>query len=112
MSESTPWTYQWQITDPSMVQQMKNAKNTKRWCSPIFSASGFRWKLDVCPNGNLVDNKGCVNFFLRLVFLPPKVKSIVVAFTYGLLELERTANTTQTYDKKNVSYGWHSDQAR
>eukprot|EP01084_Bolivina_argentea_P031279 57888_1 len=109
MSESTKWTYKWQITDQSTVQQMKNAQNKKNWVSAIFSACGFRWRLGLYPNGDSQKTKGNVNFYVTLVFLPPKVRSIVVVRTYGLLELEDTTNATSTYDEKGMSYGWHTD---
>eukprot|EP01084_Bolivina_argentea_P069394 126272_1 len=110
MSESIRWTYKWQITDASMIKQMKNAKNEDEWSSSLFSACGFRWKLDVFPNGINTDNKGYVNFFLTLAFVPPKVKSIVVSFKYGLIEIDQISNSTSTYNKQNMCYGWGRDQ--
>eukprot|EP01084_Bolivina_argentea_P002133 3927_1 len=108
MSESPKWTYKWQITDPSMLKQMKNAKNMDEWTSPIFSACSFRWRLEVLPNGYNEATEGSTNFFVRLVFLPPKVQSIVVALKYGLLEVRQITNSTKKYDKP-LSYGWHSN---
>eukprot|EP01084_Bolivina_argentea_P069396 126274_1 len=99
MSESIRWTYKWQITDASMIKQMKNAKNGDDWASPIFSACGFKWKLKVYTNSATADTKGNVNFFLYLVFVPPKVKSIVVEFRYGLLEVKKITNSSSTYDE-------------
>eukprot|EP01084_Bolivina_argentea_P031278 57887_1 len=112
MSESTKWTYKWQITDPSMLKQMKNAQNKKDWVSSVFSACGFRWTLRVYPNGNTTNNEGYVHFFLTLAFVPPKIKSVVVAFKYGLIEIDQISDSTSTYSKQNLSYGWGRDQLK
>eukprot|EP01084_Bolivina_argentea_P031277 57885_1 len=110
MSESTKWTYKWEITDPSTIKQMKNAKNLKGWTSPMFTVCGFRWNFQVYPNGQITDNKGYINFYVALAFLPPKVKSVVVVETYGLLEVDEITNATNKYEEECMSWGWYSDQ--
>eukprot|EP01083_Nonionella_stella_P100143 282090_1 len=98
-------TYTWKITDPSLVRQIKNAKNMAQWTSPTFAGGGFRWYLDFRPNG--YDNKsmGYAVIFLRLASLPPKVKSVEVRKELHLIETNTVHNTSNTFDKDNMSWG-------
>eukprot|EP01083_Nonionella_stella_P176759 619334_1 len=102
-------TYTWKITDPSLVQQMKNAKNESKWTSPTFSAGGFKWYLDVYPNGIDKSWKGYVDHFLFLAFLPPKVKSIRVRYELRLMEtdsVDKHSGHSKSFDKSNMNWGW------
>eukprot|EP01084_Bolivina_argentea_P002131 3922_1 len=111
MSESSRWTYKWQITnDTSMLKQMKNAKNTDIWTSSVFSACGFKWYLKVCPNGRTKDVKGSVNFYVALAVLPANVKSIHVVFSFGLIEIGKISNTSQAFVENHKCWGWHGKQ--
>eukprot|EP01083_Nonionella_stella_P226791 805102_1 len=102
-------TYTWEITDPSLVRRMKNAKNTDQWSSPIFSGGGFRWYMDFSPNGNTNTLMGCALIFLRLASLPPKVKSIQIGKELCLIETNSVAASSNTFTKKNTSWGWTED---
>eukprot|EP01083_Nonionella_stella_P301795 1037344_1 len=103
-------TYTWKITDPSLVRQIKNAKNKAQWVSPVFSGGGFKWYLDFNPNGSTNTKIGYVVLFLRLAFLPPKVKSIKIAKQLRLFETDTTSNMSHTYDKGTMSLGWQATQ--
>eukprot|EP01083_Nonionella_stella_P288469 981604_1 len=103
-------TYTWEITDPSLVQRMKNAKNMAQWTSPIFSRGGFRWYLDFRPNGHTNKFMGCAMIFVQLASLPPKVKSIEIAKELRLFETDTTSNMSHTYDKGTMSLGWQATQ--
>eukprot|EP01083_Nonionella_stella_P072925 196843_1 len=99
-------TYTWKITDPSLVEQMKNAKNERGWTSPTFSASGFRWYCIVYPNGIRKSATGYVGLYLYLSFVPPKVKSISIGFELRLLETDTYFNANRSFDKDNTAFGW------
>eukprot|EP01083_Nonionella_stella_P067871 179804_1 len=99
-------TYTWKITDPSLVRSMKNAKNRFSWKSPRFSINGFSWYLKVYPNGHRDDDKGHVQLFLGLAFLPPKVKSLRIGKEFRLIETDTIYNRDSTYHKDNMSVGW------
>eukprot|EP01083_Nonionella_stella_P179101 634752_1 len=99
-------TYTWKITDPSLVQQMKNAKNKSSWKSPTFSAGGFRWNLHVYPNGNKESLVGYVHPNLFLACLPPKVKSIHIGYQLCLIETDSIYNANKAFDKDNTNSGW------
>eukprot|EP01083_Nonionella_stella_P288472 981613_1 len=108
-------TYTWKITDPSLVRQIKNAKNNAKWSSPTFAGGGFRWYLDFTPNSCRNTNKSHKRIryaivFLRLASLPPKVKSIEIAKELRLFETDTTSNMSHTYDKKYMSFGWAVNQ--
>eukprot|EP01083_Nonionella_stella_P012944 36548_1 len=103
-------TYTWKITDPSLMRQIKNAKNKARWSSPIFSVGGFRWHLDFTPNGNTNTRIGDAIVFLHLAFLPAKVKSIEIAKKIRLFETDTVSNMSHTYDKGAMGWGWAENQ--
>eukprot|EP01083_Nonionella_stella_P016795 46881_1 len=95
-------TYTWKI-EPSLVRSMKNASNGAVWTSPVFSSCGFRWYLEVQPNHS--DAKGHVQIFLYLVFLPPKVKSILIRREIRLTETGTSYTSNKAYDKDNMNWG-------
>eukprot|EP01083_Nonionella_stella_P176760 619336_1 len=99
-------TYTWKITDPSLVQQMKNAKNESKWSSPTFAAGGFKWYLDVYPNGLDKSVKGYVDLFLYLAFVPPKVKSIPARYELRLIETDTFYKNRKSFDKSEMNSGW------
>eukprot|EP01083_Nonionella_stella_P281697 958619_1 len=103
-------TYTWKITDPSLVRQIKNAKNKAQWSSPMFSGGGFRWFLDFSPNGYDNTNIGYAYTFLRLASLPPKVKSIQIAKELRLIETNTMHNESTAYEKGRKSIGWRSTE--
>ena len=84
--------YAWNITDPSMIKQMKAAKNKQVFVSPKFySYPPLRWYIRLYPNGDRNDHAGKVNFYVHLVALSPNVKAIRVKRRY-------------TFEQRNVSY--------
>eukprot|EP01083_Nonionella_stella_P080487 221228_1 len=103
-------TYTWKNKDPSLVEQMKNAKNKLNWKSPTFSAGGFRWHLDVYPNGDRESAQGYVDVYLNLACLPPKVKSIQIGYELRLVEAYTFLNTNKTFDKDNMNWSWKAKQ--
>eukprot|EP01083_Nonionella_stella_P183380 662534_1 len=104
-------TYTWKITDPSLVRQMKNAKMKAHWSSPMFSGGGFRWYLDFYPNGDRNERIGYAIIFMRLTFLPPKVKSIQIAKELRLIETNTVSTASvDTYEKVHMTWGWKPTQ--
>eukprot|EP01083_Nonionella_stella_P128898 390699_1 len=103
-------TYTWKITDPSLVRQMKNAKNLSSWKSPPFSAGGFRWYLVVYPNGCVEKWQGYVDLCLKIACLPPKVKSIQVGYELRVIETGTLNTQNKAFDKDNMILGWSPKQ--
>eukprot|EP01083_Nonionella_stella_P058334 152814_1 len=103
-------TYTWKIADPSLVRQIKNAKNKAQWSSPMFSGGGFRWFLDFSPNGYDNTNIGYAYTFLRLASLPPKVKSIQIGKELRLIETDAGNSASNIFDKDNMNQGWQATQ--
>eukprot|EP01083_Nonionella_stella_P032352 88547_1 len=98
-------TYTWKITDPSLVRSMKNAKFKSYWKSPVFSFGGFKWYLNVYPNGNKRNSNGYVELFLQLAFLPPKVKALQIQQKLRLVETDTIKSSTDTYEKGDMGWG-------
>eukprot|EP01083_Nonionella_stella_P288471 981610_1 len=103
-------TYTWKITDPSLVRQIKNAKNNAKWSSPTFAGGGFRWYLDFRPNGHTNKYMGYAIIFLCLASLPPKVKSIQIRKEFRLIETDAGHSANSTYAKGTMSLGWQATQ--
>eukprot|EP01083_Nonionella_stella_P308142 1085950_1 len=103
-------TYTWKITDTSLVQQMKNAKNKAKWNSSAFSAGGFRWYLEVNPNGTRESSLGYVKVYLYLACLPPKVKSIQIGYELCLIETGTVFKGNKTFEKEHINAGGFSKQ--
>eukprot|EP01083_Nonionella_stella_P179099 634743_1 len=103
-------TYTWKNKDPSLVEQMKNAKNKLNWKSPTFSAGGFRWHLDVYPNGDRESAQGYVDVYLNLACLPPKVKSIQIGYELCLIETGTVFKGNKTFEKEHINAGGFSKQ--
>eukprot|EP01083_Nonionella_stella_P032351 88544_1 len=99
-------TYTWKITDPSLVRSMKDAKNGYKWKSPIFSIGGFRWYLDLYPNGRNKDDNGYVQSYLFLAFLPPKVQSVAIGQEFHLIETDSFTTVNDTYKEGDMNCGW------
>ena len=46
---STPFKYEWKITDSATLNAIKQARNGKNFLSPIFSLFGLKWYLEFIP---------------------------------------------------------------
>jgi len=95
--------FAWNITDPSLLQTMKSAALGQKFRSPMFSACGFRWNLEAYPNGR--DKEGNVDFYLQLLSLPPKLKSVNVSFLLQCLETHTKHASSHEYERA-YGVGW------
>eukprot|EP01083_Nonionella_stella_P216355 777822_1 len=99
MAHAQEWqsmSYTWNIADPTLITQIKAAKQGQRFKSPLFSMFNFRWFLELYPNGSSADLVGKTDIFLTLVTLSPKVKSIMIERKYTLTELDKRGEFTET----------------
>eukprot|EP01083_Nonionella_stella_P123908 373707_1 len=92
--------YTWNITDPTLITQIKTAKPGTSFKSPVFSLLNLRWLLEVCPNGQNAKSSGTASIFLTLLALSDKVKSIRINRKYTLAELDvlHDSNKTLTHE--------------
>ena len=77
--------YSWSITDKSLLQQVKSAKNGKMFKSPLFNAFNHRWYLKLAPNYE-VAKQGTVQFWLYMVDMPLKVQYLRLDRTQSFIE--------------------------
>ena len=89
--------YSWNITDPALVKKIKNASNKESWDSPTFSLHGFRWHLQIWPNGP--GKEGITNSFLCLASLPPKVQQVQVNYEVRIKEMDFVFGHTYIFSK-------------
>merc|ERR1712176_422857 len=78
--------YTWKITDPSLLQQIKSAKPGNEFKSDKFSLFGFKWYLELNPNGINHSRKGNVSIFLYLMASSPKIHSLTFKRKCTLIE--------------------------
>eukprot|EP01083_Nonionella_stella_P086051 238805_1 len=86
--EMESMSYTWNITDPTLITQIKTAKPLQTFKSPVFSMFNFRWFLSLYPNGHSQNLIGKTDIFLHLTVLPEKVKSMRINRKYTLAELD------------------------
>eukprot|EP01083_Nonionella_stella_P270394 915604_1 len=104
MTQSKMSTFTWKI-DSSLMLSMKNAMTTSEWKSPAFSIGGFRWHLNVYPNGKNSNSNGYVSLYLNLAFLPPKVQSLSIRQELCLIETDAMRSLEHTYHKGSMMWG-------
>eukprot|EP00485_Elphidium_margaritaceum_P019480 CAMPEP_0202727064 /NCGR_PEP_ID=MMETSP1385-20130828/184933_1 /ASSEMBLY_ACC=CAM_ASM_000861 /TAXON_ID=933848 /ORGANISM="Elphidium margaritaceum" /LENGTH=369 /DNA_ID=CAMNT_0049393299 /DNA_START=73 /DNA_END=1179 /DNA_ORIENTATION=- len=101
---AAPATYEfpWNISD-EVLQQMQTASFEQKFRSSIFSAFGFRWSLGIYPKGQKVE--GDANLYLQLLSLPPKLKSVHVAFILRCVQTDTQHHSDHEYERA-YGVGW------
>jgi len=100
----TAFTYEWNINDLVVLNEIKNASFKQLFRSPIFVAFGYKWCLEVYPNGGY--KKGDVELYLTAPAYPVKLKSIHIMFTLRCLQTNTKYSYTTVFDKDRKSFGW------
>lgn len=70
--------YTWSIEDPVTIKKMCAAPNVHGFSSPIFEMHGFKWFLNIYPNGSQTDRKGQVTVTLNLASIPKADMKVLV----------------------------------
>eukprot|EP01083_Nonionella_stella_P123907 373706_1 len=97
--------YTWNITDPTVIQQIKTAKPGQLFKSPVFTMFNFRWILELYPNGHASEYIGEAQVFLELIGLSEKIKSVGIGRQYTLEELDACYHTNRVFTHENMSGG-------
>eukprot|EP00485_Elphidium_margaritaceum_P004800 CAMPEP_0202685682 /NCGR_PEP_ID=MMETSP1385-20130828/1504_1 /ASSEMBLY_ACC=CAM_ASM_000861 /TAXON_ID=933848 /ORGANISM="Elphidium margaritaceum" /LENGTH=420 /DNA_ID=CAMNT_0049340101 /DNA_START=1505 /DNA_END=2763 /DNA_ORIENTATION=+ len=95
----------WKITDAALLEKMKKAPMGEEFRSSIFSAFGFRWNLAIYPNGQRREAE--VDLYLQLLSLPPKLKSVNVAFTLRCLQTGAKHVSSHEWERA-CGVGWRN----
>ena len=77
-SMETFGSYEWKITDKSLIKRMINSKNGQSFESQIFNIASLSWRLRLYPNGWSKANIGDFNVGLTLVKMPKSWNEIAV----------------------------------
>ena len=91
--------YVWWITDKVLLQQIKNAAVCQKFRSPVFTMHGFKWYLQLWPNGD-TKRQGKVLIFAVLPSMSPKIESIALHRKYFFLEGDLHHNYDYTMENK------------
>eukprot|EP01084_Bolivina_argentea_P065865 120061_1 len=96
--------YLW-IIKGSLLTQMINAENKKKFESSPFKMCGLRWCIIVYPNG---DSNDCIGSFvveLKLLSLPQNTNKIIVCRRIYCKE-SQSSNTHISSCKKDSTHRW------
>ena len=98
--------YKWYIDDNKLMKKIKKSKQFESFSSEIFIINGFKFMIQICPNGSHLDNKGKFEWFLCLVSIPPSISKVSVIYEVELEELGVKDNYRMELSLKCTSYGW------
>ena len=93
--------YEWKITDPVKIQEMKTANPGERYDSARFYFDAYPsllWCLELYPNGSRTSKTGDVCIYLHLIKLSPKIGSIQLKRTYTFIESDISHSSKQEID--------------
>eukprot|EP01084_Bolivina_argentea_P118177 209733_1 len=97
MSLNEASSYQWNITNPSLIKQIKNAKNGKQFVSEIFELCTLNWRIEINPNGCAKERAGSFDVFLKLMSISSKWKNLTINRTIESPETSSSFTTIDSY---------------
>eukprot|EP01084_Bolivina_argentea_P199508 341387_1 len=97
--------FQTSITDPETLDNIKYV-NGSSFSSRIFCTHGFKWFL------NIKNENRMIRFYIYLVSLPSKVKSITIFRKQSFQEGQIHYENQYKFDAKSMSWGWSDSQAK
>eukprot|EP01084_Bolivina_argentea_P176518 305444_1 len=95
--------YTWNITDPSIVNKIKNAKG-EQTTGDIFRMHGFNWYMMFYKEWQTWP--GNAMLFLYLANLPPKISQISVKRWIHIKELNFQYATTSVFKHNDLNDGF------
>ena len=105
---STPFNYEWSITDPSTLIAIKKATNGKNFLSPLFSLFGMRWYLEFMPvpierdpefgESDKDNPRDHTILYLCAASVSPNIKEIRMNYTLTLKETDTIYQNTTELD--------------
>eukprot|EP01083_Nonionella_stella_P065828 172817_1 len=73
--------YRWNISDAFTINKLRNANPADKYESDMFQAIGFKWYLDLYPNGVDEEDVNHSRFYLNILSLPTNIASVIVDYT-------------------------------
>eukprot|EP01084_Bolivina_argentea_P295255 508260_1 len=96
--------YNWTISDASMVKKMKSAAVEEGFLSSVFSMHGFKWYMKIYTNGASKERKGICCLYFYLAALPSKVKSVTTR--RKLIFVDTTDSRIHQFTQDKMYIGW------
>ena len=94
--------FSWLIGSQTL-NKMKNAYTGKRFESSIFDNM---WLLQICPNGQNIENKGDCLLCLSLCILPQNISRVTINYKFECKELNVSTEDTEDFDYSNHDQFW------
>eukprot|EP01084_Bolivina_argentea_P105440 188802_1 len=99
--------YTWNVTDPSIINKIKNAKTGESIESDLFKMHGFNWYLAFFKEG--LTWPGNANVVLFLTDLPPKISQMSVKRWISIKELNLQYTNTSLFKNKSMNWGFRKN---
>ena len=99
-------TYQWVINDVNLIKQLKEAQHSEFFRSPLFSMHGFKFFMQITPNGANPSDEGNFGCFLYVASLPPNISKITLIYELLLLETDTLDCYATQATPNRTTCGW------
>ena len=73
-------------------------------------AEGFKWYLEVYPNGCIPEDAGDVDLFLCLALLPPNIQRIYVRYKLNVAETRAKHIADKSFGTDYMCWGWPANK--
>ena len=101
--------YEWTISDPDSVSKLKQSANGSIFRGQLFQIEGFKFLMQICPNGSNPLREGSFNWYIYAASMPPKVAKLVFDYRFCLKEANAMDTDCKELRVKSSSWGWGND---
>eukprot|EP01083_Nonionella_stella_P011349 32260_1 len=99
--------YTWKIDDGELVGAIKSAASgCDGYKSDVFMLHGFRWLMEIYPNGNTPESKGSFKWYLNLLSLSSTIQRVSFYYELSLEETGTKRKSATWFDHTSYSDGW------
>eukprot|EP01083_Nonionella_stella_P110699 324126_1 len=94
------------------LPDIQHATNLQLFVSPIFTYNGFKWYLELHPNGSNIENEGSVILYLCLVMIPTHIRKLCISFQLSLAETNTVFRSIKSFSPTKWYNCWSRDTLR
>eukprot|EP01083_Nonionella_stella_P214841 773770_1 len=98
--------HEWMIQDTHMIKKLRKASHSEFFRSPLFCLQGFKFFMQITPNGANPSDIGNFGCFLYIASLPPHVWKITLYYELALLQTNTIDCYATVATHKRTTCGW------
>eukprot|EP01083_Nonionella_stella_P057459 150831_1 len=98
--------YTWRVDGVDRLKMVCDAENGAFVMSDVFEMHGFKWRMQICPNGSTPKRKGIFNWYFMMISLPPKIAKVSLFYRIVLLENDTSDDDLIEMHSKATLWGW------